>query len=153
MGYEIDAPDVTDFLNAHEKDIRELFEGRVLDSGINVTDVEDVYVEDSTVTLVEFDTSSVFKSTKDAGDILVTGRATLTVEISYSHPDWDSASWDSEDKVAIPHQDVSGTKEVEIETNFAISLLVDSKGEPYEIEDLTLVGNQYGLLASIQDWD
>ncbi|MBD3814864.1 MAG: DUF4935 domain-containing protein [Halothiobacillus sp.] len=153
LGFEVDAPDVADFLKAHHDMLVELFDAEVMDNGIVVSDVDGAEIDESTVTEVQLGLLSVFRSTKDDGDILVTGHATLDIGVYYTHPDWDHASWDSEDKVAIPHQDVTGFQDVEVDTRFAMAIAVDENGDPSEITGVSLVGHRFGLMVSIQEFE
>jgi len=59
------------------------------------------------------------------------------VNVSYNHPDWDTASYDSEDKVLIPHHHVNGEKRVDIETDFTMTLNVDRNGKPAKIAEFS----------------
>jgi hypothetical protein len=66
----------------------------------------------------------------------VVARLVAKADVSYTHPDWDNASYDSEDKILIPRDEVSGETEVELQLNVSISILVDGDGEPAQIEEL-----------------
>jgi hypothetical protein len=55
---------------------------------------------------------------------------------SATHPNWDEAMYDSEDKVLIPFEDVSGETEISIAIEIALQIAVDEEGEPEEIEEL-----------------
>ncbi|MBA9902331.1 PIN domain-containing protein [Burkholderia cepacia] len=150
LGLGIDVPDVEDFLDAHDEQIVELFDEQVSSWGLGVSDVEDGEIEESTVTKVVIDHFNAFRSIKSGGDILVTGLATVTADVSYTHPDWDTAAWDSEDKVAIPFDDVSGETEVQFGVRFTLDLSVDDQGRPEAIDGVNLV-SRFGLWVAIRD--
>jgi hypothetical protein len=56
--------------------------------------------------------------------------------VSFTHPNWDEAMYDSEDKVLIPFEDESGETEIELTIDVAMSIAVDEAGNPEEIEAL-----------------
>ena len=149
LGLSIDVPDVRGFLDERYAEVIQLFDTEVASWGLSVTDIEDAEIEESTVTEVSIDSFSTFRSVNTGGDILVTGRATVKVDVSYTHPDWDHAAWDSEDKVAIPFDDVSGETDVEFGIRFTLNLSVDDDGKPEAIDGLNLV-SRYGLWVEIQ---
>ena len=68
--------------------------------------------------------------------------------MSYRHPDWETAIWDSEDKVAIPWDTLEGETEVSLEINASLTISVDTKGNPEKIEELTF--NYEGMALVIR---
>jgi hypothetical protein len=67
----------------------------------------------------------------------------MNVGISYNHPDWDSATYDSEDKVLIPHHHVTAEKSIWIEANFTMTLKVDARGRPTKIADFSFADDDF----------
>jgi hypothetical protein len=55
-----------------------------------------------------------FRTADKGKDILVVGRIEMDVKVSYHHPDWDTATYDSEDKVLLPHHTVEGEKNIDV---------------------------------------
>ena len=56
---------------------------------------------------------------------------------SYHHPDWDTATYDSEDKVLLPHHTVEGEKNIDVEADFSMTLKVDRHGKPKSIAEFS----------------
>ena len=67
----------------------------------------------------------------------------MDVSVSYHHPDWDTATWDSEDKVALPHRDVAGEKNVDVEADFSMTLKVDRLGKPISIAEFSFEDDNF----------
>ena len=51
--------------------------------------------------------------------------------------------YDSEDKVLIPFEDVSGETEIILEAEFSMSILVDENGDPTEIEEFKFRNDKF----------
>lgn len=60
----------------------------------------------------------------------------VKANVSYTHPNWDEAMYDSEDKRLIPFEDVSGETEVTLDVDVSMSIGVNEDGDPAEIEEL-----------------
>jgi hypothetical protein len=135
LGLQVEAPEIEEFLEENEEELIELVDKEISDWGLQVSDVEDAEIEESTVTAVELTGLISFGSLEQGGSILVVGNAEITVTVSYTHPNWDEAMYDSEDKVLIPFDDVSGETEVVMNADFSMSITVDDNGEPAEIEE------------------
>lgn len=78
-----------------------------------------------------------FRTAGEGKDILVVGRIEMDVKVSYHHPDWDTATYDSEDKVLLPHHTVEGEKNIDVEANFYMTLKVDQHGKPTSIAEFS----------------
>ncbi|MFU0505345.1 hypothetical protein [Pseudaminobacter sp. NGMCC 1.201702] len=75
---------------------------------------------------------------------MVVATADMKVGVSYTHPDWDTATYDSEDKALIPvMEDISGETEVRIDVNFSMTIAVDEDGQPAEIESVTFRNDRF----------
>jgi PIN domain len=131
------APDVEVFFEEHKDDVVAVVDDELNQWGLQVSDIEDAEIDESTVSKVTFLNLTTFRAAGDSKDILVVGRLEMNVHVSYNHPDWDSATYDSEDKVRIPHHHVDGEKSVDIEAKFTMTLNVDSKGKPAKIADFS----------------
>lgn len=135
LGLEMEAPKVEGFLDAHMDELVDAVDNELTDWGLE-GDVEDSEVSDTKVDEVEIQGITAFKPTNRGDPILVIGRLKVKATASYTHPDWDNASYDSEDKRLIPFEDVSGEVEVTLEINVSMSIAVDESGEPEVIEEL-----------------
>ncbi|ALL65768.1 hypothetical protein K788_0006454 [Paraburkholderia caribensis MBA4] len=143
LGLEIEAPEVEEFFDDDRDELVSRFDAEVSNWGLQVSDVLDAEIDEATVTNVQLDHFTAFRSIRDGGNILVAGYATVTADVSYTHPDWDTATWDSEDKVAIPWQDVSGEAEVEFEVRFSMILSVDESGKPVALDNLSFLDDSF----------
>src|ERR1700741_2184147 len=83
----------------------------------------------------EIEDFAAFAPLRKGESVVVVGAAIVTATVSFSHPDWDMAMYDSEDKVLIPFDTVSGEKDVELEVEFSMSLLTDDDGDIEQIEE------------------
>lgn len=143
LGLQIEAPEVEGFFDDNPDELVDRFDAEVSDWGLQVSDVEDAEIDETTVTHVKLDHYTAFRSVQDDANILVAGYATVTADVSLTHPDWDTASWDSEDKVAIPWDDVSGETEVEFKVRFSMTLSIDEAGKPVALENLNFLDDSF----------
>jgi hypothetical protein len=135
LGLQVDAPEVDQFLEDSQTDLVALVDKELDDWGL-IGDVEDSDIEETKVKSVEIVTSTSFGSIEEGEPIIVIARLAVKADASYTHPNWDEAAYDSEDKVLIPFDNVSGTSEVSFDVDVLISILVDDEGQPSQIEEL-----------------
>ena len=135
LGLQIEAPEIDNFLDDHKEELVEAVGRELANWGLE-GDVEDSEIDDATVTEVDIENATAFRPTEKGDPILVVARLAAKTVVSYTHPDWDNASYDSEDKVLIPHDEVSGETETELQLDVSMSILVDDDGEPAQIEEL-----------------
>lgn len=143
LGLEIQAPVVEKFFTDEHEKLVSAFDEEVSSWGLQVSDVVEGEIDESTVTNVELDHFTAFRSIGASGDILVTGRATVTADVLYSHPDWTTASWDSEDKILIPWEHVNGETDVVFDVPFSMTLSVDKSGNPVTLDNLTFLDDSF----------
>lgn len=124
-----------DFLEDHKQELVEAVDSELSDWGL-IGDVEDSEIEEAHVTDVEVKELTSFGSTEKEGSILVVGLFSVMANVSYTHPNWDEAMYDSEDKRLIPFEDVSGESELSFDVDVSMSVAVDEDGHPEEIEEL-----------------
>lgn len=138
LGYQIEAPDIFEFIDNNMERIRDLLADELANWEMIATDVEDADVEQDGVELETLHSFSVFGQIGDDRSILVIAKADLKVGVSYTHPDWATATYDSEDKVLIPTmEDFSGETDVRLDVDFSMTIVVDEEGKPEEIESVT----------------
>jgi hypothetical protein len=135
LGLEMEVPEIDKFFEDHSDELVEAVDNELSNWGLQ-GDVEGSEIDGTKVTEVEVEKLTAFKPTEKDDPILVVGQLAVTATVSYTHPNWDDAMYDSEDKVLIPFEDVSGETEVELTIDVSISVSVDEQGEPEEIEDL-----------------
>jgi hypothetical protein len=136
LGYEMEAPQVSQFLQDKSGDLATLVGEEIKAWGL-VGDVEDSEIFDVQVLGLEIGKITSFRSVEEGDDILVVGTVRVSANVEYSHPDWDNASYDSEDKVLIPWRDVEGETEIEFDLDISIAISVDDEGTPEKIETVS----------------
>ena len=137
------APAVAEFLEEKKHVVRDIVDDELNNWGLQVADVEDGEIDSSNVKAVEFLDLTTYDAAGDGGQILVVGEIKMTVEISYTHPDWENSIYDSEDKVRMTFDNVSGKKEVELEAEFAMTILVDEAGMPEEVDHFAFSSDRF----------
>lgn len=136
--------DIEPFLEDHDSDVRQQFAVEIERWGLNVVDVEDAIIEEIIeVTGIEFSDLNVLGKFVESEQVLVLGTAQATVKVSYQHPNWDTAAYDSEDKILIPWEDVSGEKEIEIDIDFSMIIDLDEDGNATEIESVDFTDDRF----------
>jgi len=134
LGLTIEAaPDVKDFVENNLDEIVATVDNELNQWGLQVDDVDDAEIDESTVENVSFIDFRTFRTASEGKDILVVGRVEMDVKVSYHHPDWDTATYDSEDKVLLPHHTVGGEKNIDVDAGFNMMLKVDPHGKPTSI--------------------
>ncbi|WP_295941471.1 PIN domain-containing protein [uncultured Xanthomonas sp.] len=82
----------------------------------------------------ELTVSSLYRVSGGTDQFIGFGRCAPKANVSFTAPDWDSAIWDSEEKVSIPLHSVEGEAEVEIE-EFAFSFLAEIRDNEVVVID------------------
>ncbi len=95
------------------------------------TDVEIVEADAQRFDLLSWDS---FDLPGVTDSVLVTASLRVEADVRYTHPDWDSATWDSEDKVAIPRRDVEAESGASFEVDVAIRIGMEHR-QPTTVED------------------
>jgi hypothetical protein len=111
--------------------------------GLQVNDVDDAEIYESTVEGVTIINFRAFRAAGEGKDILVVGRIEMDVNVSYQHPDWDTATYDSEDGVLLPHDTVEGEKNLDVEADFNMTLKVDQHGKPISIAEFSFDDDKF----------
>ncbi|MCP3035622.1 PIN domain-containing protein [Xanthomonas euvesicatoria] len=135
----------------------ELFEESMTDAladhTLDADDVEDAEVELLELLRIEdLEVRSLYRIIEGENTYIGFGQCSAELEVSYSHPDWDNAIWDSEDKRLIPTETVDGKTSTSTR-NFAFSFLVDMEdGKPVNVYDCE-VRETWSVYLSIQPYD
>jgi len=143
LGLEYEAPQVDAFL---DQNIEALIEGvnEELGNWGLIGDVEDSEIDKATVTNLTILDRSAFKSVETDGPIVVVAKLEVDADIYYSHPDWDNASYDSEDKVLLPWDTVEGDTTVSLTVDVSISIEVDeSDGSPRRFDEIRFRNDRF----------
>ena len=138
LGLTIEAaPNVEDFVENNLDQIVATVHNELNQWGLQVDDVDDAEIDESTVENVSLIDFRTFRTAGNGKDILVVGRIEMDVKVFYHHPDWDTATYDSEDKVLLPHHTVEGEKNIDVEADFNMTLKVDQHGKPTSIAEFS----------------
>ncbi|MEP5153973.1 PIN domain-containing protein [Planktotalea sp.] len=137
LGYSTDGPDVGSWLEDNE-DFQELLRLELEEWQIEIEDVEDAEVDYFEISDIQFGKIKAFAPIQDGGDLLVLGKACVYLSVDYTHPDWDNAAYDSEDKKLIPFDSVSGISDTELNVGFSGLATLDANGVPSELTSVSL---------------
>ena len=144
LGLTIDAaPNVEDFVKNNLDQIVATVHNELNQWGLQVVDVDDAEIDESTVENVSLIDFRTFRTAGNGKDILVVGRIEMDVKVFYHHPDWDTATYDSEDKVLLPHHTVEGEKNIDVEADFNMTLKVDQHGKPTSIAEFSFDDDKF----------
>ncbi|MFT3762287.1 MAG: PIN domain-containing protein [Pseudoxanthomonas sp.] len=125
-------PEDNELMTVVEAEV-ELFEESMTEAlsahALDADDVEDAEVELLELMRIEdLEVRSLYRIIKVENTYIGFGQCSAELEVSYSHPDWDNAIWDSEDKRLIPFETVDGMTNASTK-HFAFSFLVDMEDE------------------------
>jgi hypothetical protein len=143
LDLEVERPDVDAFLAERKERIKEIVDTEVNNWGLQVTDVEDAEIDKARVTNVELTDVKSFEKVTEDGDLLVIGSMEITAMVSFTHPNWENAIYDSEDKVLLAFEDVSGETEITLEVDFSMSIVVDDEGKPEDIDQFSFRSDDF----------
>ena len=146
---EEDIQPVDDFLQNKKNGFDEHLLEELHDWGIEIGDVMDAEVTDLSIQESEIQDLVVYGAANPSSLMLVTGSVAVKLVVDFTHPDWDSAMWDSDDKRLIPFDTVVGDAEAELTVPFSISISVDKDLKPKDIEKLGLT-ETHGIYIDIQ---
>ena len=145
LGLEIQSPEIEHFLKAHNNELIKAVDKELSDWSLQ-GDVEGAEIDESKVTEVEIEKLTAFKSPDEGDSILVVGQLAVKAIVSYTHPDWDQAIYDSEDEALVPFDHVSGETEVDLTIDVSMSITRDDKGKPFEIEELRFRNDEFNYV-------
>jgi len=124
------------------------------DYGVEATDVEDAEIDVHYVQRVsELQLTGLYRISEEDNKYIGFGNCEVEVFISFTHPDWDTATWDSEDRVPIPHRSVDGEMDVDID-DIRFSFLVEiENGVVGNVSNCEVRGTR-GVMTQLQSpWD
>ena len=143
LGYEIDKLDVDEYLDENMKELAQLLYLELRHWELYGEDVLDSEVYVKGVEVLKILRIANFKPVNMGEPVLVSATFEVEASVDFNHPDWDTAMYDSEDKVAIPLHDVSGQTDVTIEVDVSILISRDENDEFDKIEDLQLSNDNF----------
>lgn len=141
LGLTVDAQDIDEILDDLETDLTEKVAEEVPGWGLEAMDVNDAYIEILRASYTDIKEYTAFSPVETNGDILVIGTLNVSAEVSFEHPNWESAMYDSEDKCLYPFENVEGTKELDVEPDFEMTIEYYEDTETYAIADFKLRGD------------
>jgi len=100
LGFEMAAPPVAEFLEENIDDLAKLVNSEVENWGL-IGDVEDSEIYEVLVDEIEIERIAAFKPVDEGDSLLAIATLKVNARASFTHPDWDTASYDSEDKAWI----------------------------------------------------
>jgi len=151
LGLEMKAPEIDAFLDARHDELLELVDRELADWTLS-GDVDDAEIDNTNVSAVEITQLVAFKPMEEGDPFLIVGRMAVKATADYTHPDWDGATYDSEDGILIPHGDVGGQTELDLDIDFSLLLSVDDKGEPAGFEELQFRNDNF-VHVSLSSYD
>ena len=139
LGLKMETPEIENFLEEQNDVLARMVELELSDWWLwgDVEDSEIHEISDTGISVLE---TIAFKSAEEGGSILVVGYLEVTATVHYTHPDWDTAIWDSEDNRTIVLHTVDGETETEFNIDVSISIAVNIDGDPVAIKELN-IGN------------
>ena len=138
LGLAIEAAQLVEvFFDANQDQLVATVDREINSWGLQVSDIEDAEIDQSEALSVCIQHFVTYATAGKDDTVLVVGCMEAEVNVSYNHPDWDSATYDSEDKVLLPHHHISGEKEVTIEANFTMLIELDKSGKPTKINEFS----------------
>lgn len=150
LGLQIQAPKIDQFLEDHKADLILAADQELADWGL-VADVDDGEIDETTVFDIEVNDTIAFKSSKDGEPILVVGQMTLKATVSFTHPNWDEAIYNSEDKCLIPLEDLSGETDVTLLVDISMLISLDEAGNPSEFAELRFRNDDFQFVELYPD--
>ncbi len=153
IGIVPEGKEIISLVEQHSDLFLDALEGALLGESVNAQDDDEAEVEViQVIDAGEVSVSSLYRISGQADQFIGFGRCEPKANVSFNAPDWDSAIWDSEEKVLIPYETVEGETEVEID-DFAFSFLAEIKdGEVVAIDGLELK-EPWGLTTYLRSED
>lgn len=117
---------------SENESVFDAFSYALRDEYFNLTDIEDAEVEFESLHWIELQELRTFAPISKGGDSLILGSVRARLEVSYSHPDWENAPYDSEDKKLMPLETIQGSASVECQIPFSMVIKIDPDGDVLE---------------------
>lgn len=153
LGLDDEAPDPEPFLEQHTDEVLKIVNTELADWSLYADDVEDAYIEVVDTQTVELIDLVAFGTVAKNGTVLIIGTANIVADVVYTHPSWDNAIWDSEEKCLIPFEVVSGETAVDVQADFSMSIVVDDNGALARINEFEFRNDRFmGIELYPQDY-
>ena len=145
LGLKLEAPEIEEFLEQNFDVLIRLvknelsnwsLEGDIEDSEITETEVTDVFIHDTIA----------FKSAEQGGPILVVGRFVVLTIVNFTHPHESTSMYDLEENFHMYFGTVYSQNEIELKIDVSLSIAVDDKGDPVDIEELEFRNDNFAYV-------
>lgn len=137
LGLKMEVPEIESFMGQQGALIAEMVEEGLSDWSFE-GDIKDSEIHYISVDRIEVQETIAFRSAEEGKPILIIGSLDVFGTAYFTCPDWDSAIWDSEDKIAIPLGVVNSHTETEFNIDVSLSVEVNEKGDPEKIQELSV---------------
>ena len=124
---QIDDEDIEIWVDDIDDELIAEFTGELNNWSIESIDTPDGFVEHAEASKVEMIEFLGYAPLTKGGKALILGKANVTAVLDIQHPNWNEAMYDSEDKVLIPFENVTGEIETEMTISFAMSVSVKKR--------------------------
>ena len=142
LGLEVEAPEIEDFFELQIEELADAVNEELNDWWL-YGDVADSEIDEICVTKVESWELMSFGSTEEGNPIMVVGSLLVKADILYTHPDWDTAIYDSEEKIYFELHHISGETEVSLNVDVSMLIEVDENGNPVGINELSFRNDDF----------
>ena len=142
LGLKLEAPEIESFLEQNSDALTEMVDDELSNCWL-AGDIEDSEITEAEVISVNFHDTIAFESAEEGGAILVVGQCSAPTIVKFSHPDESTYMYDSEENPDINFDIVNSENEIELKIDVSLSITVDDKGNPVEIEELEFRNNNF----------
>ncbi|MEI5679527.1 MULTISPECIES: PIN domain-containing protein [unclassified Mesorhizobium] len=137
LGFEVEAPDLNEFLEAQAADLRSKIEADLDGWELGASDIVDADIDIEKLDAFDLSDLTVFKPVDREDFILLTGTASVTLSVTYRHPDWENGYRDPDDRSWMPYGTVEGETTITIIEKFSMAIEPDEDGKPLAINELS----------------
>ena len=145
LGLKLEDPEIEDFLEQNFDVLIRLVKNELSNWSLE-GDIEDSEITETEVTDVVFHDTIAFKSAAKGGAILVVGRFYVLTIVNFTHPDESTSMYDSDVRGHIYYDTVHNQNEIELKIDVSLSIAVDDKGDPVDIEELEFRNDNFAYV-------
>ena len=135
LGLKLEDPEIDHFLEQNFDVLIRLVNNELSNWSLE-GDIENSEITETEVTGIDFHDTIAFESAEKGGAILVVGRFFVLTNVDFTHPDESISMYDSDVRGHIYYETVHNQNEIELQIDVSLSIAVDDKGDPVEIEEL-----------------
>ena len=147
LGLKLEDPEIEHFL-AQNSDVLTRMVNDELSNWSLEGDIEDSEITETEVTGIDFHDTIAFESAEKGGPILVVGRFFVLTNVNFIHPDESMSVYDSDvrGRIYYDYGTVHNQNEIELKIDVSLSIAVDDKGNPVEIEELEFRNDNFAYV-------